>query len=195
MPIAPTDNTALQEILAAASGAGRAGGQGTTTTSSLPDMVANNPSAYAELLGYQHRDPLSYYDTFSGGPARGLGSSNGLVLYSKPNKREGAAAAVLADIANRQQQQRFEQVLQGRKTRPRSGLGTLGDLGGAAGSYVTDLLKAAYIGGQAGATARGTTPAAETGAGRMGGGGGGLPQSGGGVDWGQMLGAILGSQR
>lgn len=161
----PEEVAAVQQILANQAGLPQVAvdpsGQPRNNTS-LPDMVANNPRAYAQIVGMQKQSPLEWARYFGEG-AQPVAANNGLILYTRPNKKAGAAAALGADILNAQGQRRLEDVLGVPKDQQSSQLGQLGDIANAALDY---MLKNTKWGQGAGAGT--TTPASESGAGRMG---------------------------
>ena len=100
---------------------------------SLPDFVANNPNAYAKLVGLTKYNPLDWAKYMAQGPYS-LGATNGMVVYSEPKKGQGLAAAAVADLLNRQQQLGFEKSI-GANT-DSSQVGALGDLANKALDYM-----------------------------------------------------------
>jgi len=104
-----------------------------TGQGNLPAMIANNPEAYVRLLMTRQYDPLETANALYPLRPGALGSSNGMVVIEKPEKRKAALAAVVADYANRRQMEQLLAAIRGRPAQP-SALGQMvGMLGNAVG--------------------------------------------------------------
>ena len=115
----------------------------------VADRVARDPQAYSAVQGMTKYDPAAYGKLAAElGMARGVGNSNGLILYTKPDKYAGYSAALLADAANRQGNQRLEDILSGKKVGNQSQVGVLGDLANSALEYMLKQLGTQRQGGQ-----------------------------------------------